>query len=600
MKKIKRLLATLLVLCLLVSLVTTALALEPTESSNANAQNYTEYGNKVYSYLVSIDNGYMRVEYADKEIVVEYYDNAFNLTEKKNIEKELYSFAGFFNGEDAYYMVFAQPNSEEDDSVEVVRVVKYTKDWERIDAASLYGANTINLSYASSSLRMAESGGYLYVRTGHTMYTSSDGRNHQANLTFALRESDMEIIYSNYRVSNVGTGYVSHSFNQFIIVDDEDNVIALDHGDGYPRAAVLFKYSDKAGSDTFSSSNTHINLVEFSGEVGDNATGASLGGLEYSSSSYLVVGNSVNQDSEYRTYSHRRVFVAVTDRDNFSSDGTTIKWITDSSSPSASTPQLVKISDDEFLLLYTSGSDVYYMFLNADGDVTSETYTAEAKLSDCQPIVTDGQIIWYYTQNSSPYFCRIDLSDPSSIAVDEANTYTAPDARSGFADVSTLGYYYDGMLWAVENGITNGTSSTTFSPNDTCTRGQIITFLWRAVGSPEPESSAEFSDVAAGDYYYKAVQWAHEQGLDSSSGSFEPESACTRATVVEYLYRLAGSPAVTAATDFTDVSAADGYADAVAWAVEQGVTTGTSATTFSPSDTCTRGQIVTFLYRALA
>ncbi len=175
-----------------------------------------------------------------------------------------------------------------------------------------------------------------------------------------------------------------------------------------------------------------------------------------------------------------------------------------------------------------------------------------------------------------------------------------PDSLTGFADVAASDYFYAPVVWAVEQGVTTGTSATTFSPSDACTRGQIITFLWRAAGSPAPTGSGAFSDVDADEYYADATQWASEQGLDLSDGAFRPADPCTRATVAEYLYRLAGSPAVTAATDFTDVSTADGYADAVAWAVEQGVTTGTSATTFSPSDTCTRGQIVTFLYRALA
>ncbi|MCC8157149.1 MAG: leucine-rich repeat protein [Oscillospiraceae bacterium] len=192
----------------------------------------------------------------------------------------------------------------------------------------------------------------------------------------------------------------------------------------------------------------------------------------------------------------------------------------------------------------------------------------------------------------------------NAITIDDGNEplaaatihYNSAANETGFADVAASDYFYAPVVWAVEQGVTTGTSATTFSPSDACTRGQIITFLWRAAGSPAPTSSGAFSDVDADEYYADAAQWASEQGLDLSDGTFRPADPCTRATVVEYLYRLADSPAVTAAADFTDVSAAD----AVAWAVEQGVTTGTSATTFSPSDTCTRGQIVTFLYRALA
>ncbi|MCD7743246.1 MAG: leucine-rich repeat protein [Oscillospiraceae bacterium] len=173
-------------------------------------------------------------------------------------------------------------------------------------------------------------------------------------------------------------------------------------------------------------------------------------------------------------------------------------------------------------------------------------------------------------------------------------------SAAAFLDVDASDYCYTPVAWALEQGITTGTTTTTFSPSETCTRGQIITFLWRANGSPAPAGSGAFSDVEAGVYYADAVQWASEQGIDLSSGTFRPDAPCTRATVVEYLYRLAGSPTVATESGFSDISSTDTYADAVAWAVESGITTGTTTTTFSPSETCTRGQIVTFLYRALA
>lgn len=170
------------------------------------------------------------------------------------------------------------------------------------------------------------------------------------------------------------------------------------------------------------------------------------------------------------------------------------------------------------------------------------------------------------------------------------NVYTS------FADVSSSSYYFNSVQWAVDNGITNGTSDTTFSPDATCTRGQIITFLWRAAGSPVVTDSSKFSDVSAGDYYYKAVQWAYTMGMTSGS-SFNPSSPCTRGMTVDFMWKAAGCPNAAAAS-FTDVPAGSQYAASVAWALEQGVTSGTSDTTFSPDVTCTRSQVVTFLYRA--
>ena len=169
-----------------------------------------------------------------------------------------------------------------------------------------------------------------------------------------------------------------------------------------------------------------------------------------------------------------------------------------------------------------------------------------------------------------------------------------------FTDVLPSAYYYDAVIWAVENGITSGTSSTTFSPDASCTRAQAVTFLWRAAGSPRPVSAANrFTDIRSGEYYYDAVLWAVEQGITSGSSdsTFSPNAACSRGQIVTFLYRAAGSPAA-AGKAFSDVPDNAYYASAVRWAVAQGITSGTSAATFAPNADCTRGQIVTFLYRA--
>ena len=169
-----------------------------------------------------------------------------------------------------------------------------------------------------------------------------------------------------------------------------------------------------------------------------------------------------------------------------------------------------------------------------------------------------------------------------------------------FADVSTDAYYYEAVKWAAKKGITGGTGDGTFNPNGSCTRAHIVTFLWRAAGSPEPKSTVSFADVPAGSYYAKAVAWAVENGitLGTGDGTFSPNATCTRAQSVTFLYRALGT-APTTVNGFTDVTADAFYADAVAWAVESGVTNGTTDSTFSPNNGCTRAQIVTFLYRTM-
>ena len=170
-----------------------------------------------------------------------------------------------------------------------------------------------------------------------------------------------------------------------------------------------------------------------------------------------------------------------------------------------------------------------------------------------------------------------------------------------FRDVEQSDYYYDAVQWAVEKGITEGTSANTFSPNASCTRAQMVTFLWRAAGSPAPKSTTNpFRDVRSTDYYYDAVLWAVENGITSGTGAdtFAPNATVTRGQTVTFLYRAAGSPAVGGNAGFSDVNANDYYNSAVAWAAENNITGGTGNGKFSPKADCTRGQIVTLLYRA--
>lgn len=168
-----------------------------------------------------------------------------------------------------------------------------------------------------------------------------------------------------------------------------------------------------------------------------------------------------------------------------------------------------------------------------------------------------------------------------------------------FADVPADAYYADAVAWAVKEGITSGTSATTFSPNASCTRAQMVTFLWRANGSPKATGVNPFADVSADAYYYDAVLWAAEKGITAgtSATTFSPDAVLTRGQTVTFLWRANGSPAVSGSS-FGDVAADAYYANAVAWAVSEGITSGTGGNNFSPDAPCTRAQIVTFMYRA--
>ncbi len=194
---------------------------------------------------------------------------------------------------------------------------------------------------------------------------------------------------------------------------------------------------------------------------------------------------------------------------------------------------------------------------------------------------------------------RSNVSVVFTIGGGKTDTAVQPTGGSTpFVDVKAGDYFENAVKWAVDRNITTGTTATTFSPNDTCTRAQILTFLWRAVGAPKATAANPFSDVSLDDYYYDAAIWASEKGMVSGS-VFGGDTPCTRSSTVTYLWKNADAPEAAATGKFNDVPQTSEYAGAVAWAVENGVTSGTSENEFSPSEICSRGQIVTFLIRAI-
>ena len=202
-------------------------------------------------------------------------------------------------------------------------------------------------------------------------------------------------------------------------------------------------------------------------------------------------------------------------------------------------------------------------------------------------------------KTDSGYKLNICRTEPVIFTITgESKTYD--NSFSSFSDVSEDAYYSAAVKWAVQNNVTTGTSATTFSPDDTCTRAQILTFMWRALGSPEPTIKNPYNDVKESDYYYKPAVWAREKGiLDSSEPKFNADTPCKRSDTMKYFWLYAGSPEVSLKQLFSDVAISKTYASAVCWAVNNKITSGTSETTFSPDDICSRGQIVTFLFRTV-
>lgn len=325
---------------------------------NINQKNdkITDYASTLRAYIEKTDNGYMTIRILGKnKVQISYFSKDYRYISGMTIDGELSIWGGFYAGTENYYLVWGQENQKESDSREVIRVVKYDKQWRRQGAASLCGANTV-VPFKFGSLRMAEHNGYLYIRTAHEMYRTDDGLRHQANMTIKVREEDMKILDTAHSISDSFYGYVAHSFNEFIMMDDRNNVIALDHGDGYPRAAMLCTSHIEDEAKNHYSGYKAVSTIGYHGEAGDNHTGATIGGLEYSSSNYLTAGTSVTQDENSSYKRIYNVYITITDRNDFSQKNTVFKQITeypDMGEVSATNPYLVKVSPDKFLLVWS-------------------------------------------------------------------------------------------------------------------------------------------------------------------------------------------------------------------------------------------------------
>lgn len=333
--------------------------------------------------------------------------------------------------DNGYYILSGQDNPDESDSVEVYRITKYDLDWNRVSSVGLFGANTYS-AFAAGSARFDSMDKYLAIRTCHTMYTTSNGLHHQANVTFIVDTETMEITDSYYSIMNAGYGYCSHSFNQYIKYD-ENTVVGVDHGDAHPRSVAIFK-SKSTTPESFSGSHNYQSLFPISGNTGDNYTGVSVGGFEISSDKYIVVGNSVDQDS-WTSSKTRNVFVSSITKDFTNTTGEALtKFITDypEGGKSAKTPVLAKINENRFLVLWSvsNSSDfsdkerIYYIEIDGDGDIVGPIHTMKGHLSDCQPVLKDEKVVWYAWEESNLTFYEIstdDISDTNTITVTEGH-----------------------------------------------------------------------------------------------------------------------------------------------------------------------------------
>ena len=395
--------------------------------SNVNAQDYVQWSDTVKSYLTVCDNGnYMRVQSGaiEGKLLVEYYSSDFEPLSTKLIDNELPIFGAFYDSGNNYYVLSGQENPKQNDSLEVFRITKYDKNWNKIKSCGLYGANT-TVPFDAGSARMTHSGDHLLVRTCHEMYKSSDGNNHQSNVTIEVDMPSMTITDSYTGIMNVDYGYVSHSFNQFIKTDG-NHIVALDHGDAHPRSAVLVKYNSDFTTGKFFPSYfdkvSNIDVVTYPEYTAGhyNYTGAAIGGFDVSSSSYIVAQSTVDLDY-INTSETRNVYVSAVSKDLSTNKLNKITSYAEGTD-SASAPQLVKINNNSFLLLWARDTKVSCVKLNADGTVNGSIHTFEGSLSDCQPVVKNGRAVWYVYDKNNVTFNSLNLSNLDDIKTVDVKT----------------------------------------------------------------------------------------------------------------------------------------------------------------------------------
>ena len=395
--------------------------------SNVNDQDYVQWSDTVKSYLTVCDNGnYMRVQSGaiKGKLLVEYYSSDFEPLSTKLIDNELPIFGAFYDSGNNYYVLSGQENPKQNDSLEVFRITKYDKNWNKIKSCGLYGANT-TVPFDAGSARMTHSGDHLLVRTCHEMYKSSDGNNHQANVTIEVDMPSMTITDSYTGVMNVDYGYVSHSFNQFIKTDG-NHIVALDHGDAHPRSAVLVKYNSDFTTGKFFPSYfeqvSNIDVVTYPEYTAGhyNYTGAAIGGFDVSSSSYIVAQSTVDLDY-INTSETRNVYVSAVSKDLSTNKLNKITSYAEGTD-SASAPQLVKINNNSFLLLWARDTKVSCVKLNADGTVNGSIHTFEGSLSDCQPVIKNGRAVWYVYDKNNVTFNSLNFSNLDDIKTVDVKT----------------------------------------------------------------------------------------------------------------------------------------------------------------------------------
>lgn len=390
-------------------------------TANAISSYYNNYADvEKFHIQQNPDLTISKIVASDTEVTVDNFTADYEYVSSTVITAELPVFGGYYRSADYNFIVFGQNNPEDSDDVEVIRVVKYTHNWERLGALSIYGANTY-IPFDAGSCRMSDDGETLFIHTSHEMYLYSDGKHHQANLQLYVKMSDMTKTYIAYAISNIGTGYCSHSFDQYI-KNDGSYVYTVDHGDAHPRSVVICK------KDTSGNMVKYKNLLKIVGASGDNTTGVTLGDFELTDNKCITAGISSDQSDEKANTYIRNVFLAFTDKNL---DEVNLVWLTDFSvSNAVQRPEIILLENNMFYVVWNekNGSSYHGRVMKVDENGTVlEEYSIPVAFSECEPIIIGEDLVWFNSDGKKTVFYHINPAAYSPLTEEEALFYTVDE-----------------------------------------------------------------------------------------------------------------------------------------------------------------------------
>lgn len=515
------------------------------------------WGESISTYIATNKDGTISTVDAVGHVSVCTYSSDGNLLSSKSIEYELPKFGCFLSGKDYNYIAFGKDNLDESDTAEVIRIVRYDKNFKRIGSISVSNCYTV-IPFDAGTPRMAENGDDVILHTSRERYLTEDGLHHQSQLTVIADISTMTV------TNNLGKfqdNHVGHSFNQFVLFDN-DNYVLLDHGDAYPRSVVLSK-GDSAPVDVF----------DIPGKIGANCTGVCVGGFEASSSSYIAAINTVDhtQITEYDSFeiygsdiTHRNVLLCVLPKSSLNK--ASVKQITlqkyVGTHASCSAPNIVKITDSKFLVMWNEYDNwdsrvgefrgMKYVFVNQDGDPISDIlYANGLQASSCQPVMAGDGVAWVFSDDGIRYLAFLSANENTSAPPYFDSFISTRSYIAGqFDDVNENAWYgaqQQGAIKTVyELSIMSGSGNRTFNPNGNT---KICEAVKMAAIVHNKFCGGEGAFIEGSPWYQVYFDYANENNIFKDTGinagytynnGSNPESSANRRQMAILFYNAAG------------------------------------------------------------